>query len=268
MTSTHHKLRILSLGWGVQSWTLAAMAALGEIEPVDYAVHADTTWEHSGTYEHAREWTPWLGEHGVKVVTVWGQRPDVVREDWKGEGLMIPAFTTDHKTGASGKTRRQCTDDWKIQPQRRFISDVLRDRGWKKTPGVVEGLMGISLDEYIRMRDSDVAYITNSYPLVDKRATRADCVGWLEAHGLDVPVKSSCVFCPFKNRRNWQELKRGGGSDWEAAVAVDAHIRNRRPTVDAFVHVARKPLAEAVKIPEDEGARQLELPCDSGHCFT
>ncbi len=27
-------LHILSLGWGVQSWTLAAMAALGEIPPV------------------------------------------------------------------------------------------------------------------------------------------------------------------------------------------------------------------------------------------
>ena len=36
-------LKILSLGWGVQSWTLAAMAALGEIPMPDYAVHADTT---------------------------------------------------------------------------------------------------------------------------------------------------------------------------------------------------------------------------------
>ena len=34
-------LKILSLGWGVQSWTLAAMAALGEIPMPDYAVHAD-----------------------------------------------------------------------------------------------------------------------------------------------------------------------------------------------------------------------------------
>lgn len=38
-------MRIISLGWGVQSFTLAAMAALDEIEPVDFAVHADTTEE-------------------------------------------------------------------------------------------------------------------------------------------------------------------------------------------------------------------------------
>ena len=68
------QLRIISLGWGVQSWTLAAMAALGEIPPVDFAVHADTTWEASGTYEHAGTWGPWLATHGVEVVTVQGKR--------------------------------------------------------------------------------------------------------------------------------------------------------------------------------------------------
>ena len=35
-TETHvPKLRIISLGWGVQSFTLAAMAAVGEIPPDD-----------------------------------------------------------------------------------------------------------------------------------------------------------------------------------------------------------------------------------------
>ena len=53
-------MKILSLGWGVQSFTLAAMAALGEIEPVDFAIHADTRHEFSGTYEFAKTWTPWL----------------------------------------------------------------------------------------------------------------------------------------------------------------------------------------------------------------
>ena len=59
-------LRVLSLGWGVQSWTLAAMIALKELPLVDYAVHADTTHEHEGTYAHAAKWTPWLEERGVR----------------------------------------------------------------------------------------------------------------------------------------------------------------------------------------------------------
>ncbi|KKL22079.1 hypothetical protein LCGC14_2439070, partial [marine sediment metagenome] len=53
-------LRVLSLGWGVQSWTLAAMIALKELPPIDYAIHADTTHEMSNTYALAAKWTPWL----------------------------------------------------------------------------------------------------------------------------------------------------------------------------------------------------------------
>ena len=75
------KLTYLSLGWGVQSWTIAAMVALGELPPIDLAIHADTTHEAVGTYAHAAEWTPWLGEHGVKVVTVTAENTEVLR-DW------------------------------------------------------------------------------------------------------------------------------------------------------------------------------------------
>lgn len=42
--------RAISLGWGWQSYCLAVMAALGDIEPVDAAIHADTTHERSATY--------------------------------------------------------------------------------------------------------------------------------------------------------------------------------------------------------------------------
>ena len=125
------------------------------------------------------------------------------------------------------------------------------------------------------MRDSDVAYIVNCYPLVERKITRAGCVTWLEAHGLDVPPKSSCSFCPYKSLESWRRLKRQGGVDWERAVAVDASIRNKRVQAGhlLYVHPARRPLEEAVKIPEDVGAHQLglfeaEQPCDSGHCWT
>ena len=53
-------IRYLSLGWGVQSFTLAAMAANGDIPPFDVAIHSDTGHEMSYTYSLARKWTPWL----------------------------------------------------------------------------------------------------------------------------------------------------------------------------------------------------------------
>ena len=260
-------MKVLSMGWGVQTWTLAAMMALEEIPRADFIVHADTDHEREATYDFAREWTPWLGEHGLTVITVHGKRTDVV-EHAGVPSVMIPAFTKDSVTAKHGQIRRQCTDDWKIRPIRAFIREELARRGIKQRPGVAQSLLGISMDEWSRMHDSDVLYVTNEYPLVDLRMRRVDCVLWLERNNLPVAPKSSCTFCPYRSVSSWKTLKREGGPDWKEAVAVDATIRRKRPKADLFVHPARRPLPEAISIPEDVGATQLEMPCDSGYCLT
>ena len=268
------ELSILSLGWGVQSWTLAAMMALGEHPRADYLIHADTRHERFATYAFVRRWSPWLGEHGLNVVQVTGRRTHVVQAWSNSKSVMIPAFTKDRVTGHRGKILRQCTHDWKITPIRRWIRAELRRRRVPILPGVVESWQGISLDELERCRDSDVAYIENVYPLVDLRISRADCETWLRKHELEVPPKSSCTFCPFRSIDSWRELKREAGPDWQEALEVDATIRDKRPKAELFVHPYRRPLADAVAIPEDDGARQLlleivpEQPCDGGHCWT
>ena len=268
----HPAIRLLSMGWGVQTWTLAAMMALDEHPRADFLVFADTHHEGSGTYDFREKWTPWLGEHGLRTVTVEATRTEAVREDWGASGaVMIPAFTVDGKTGSEGQVRRQCTHDWKIMPIRRWIREELVRRGAKATAGAVECWQGISWDEALRMRTSDVRYITNVYPLVDLRMTRMDCITWLEAHQLPVPPKSACTFCPFKSRVAWQDLKRQGGADWQEAVAVDLAVREKRAQQHGllYLHPARKPLAEAVAIQEDVGAHQGELDfCEGGYCMT
>jgi len=288
-------LSVLSLGWGVQSWTIAAMSALGELPKVDVALHSDTTWEAQATYAFARVWTPWLEAHGVKVVTVSEARQ--ARRVVTGQ-TDIPAFTLNQK-GDLGQLRRQCTQRWKVAPIRRFIRAVQRGcttypletrfvLAWRYRVPVFDYLricntvqpftqvqqwLGISLDEVERVKDSDVKYITNHYPLLDKHMRRADCVSWLLAHNLPVPPKSACVFCPYHNLAAWQALKREGSADWQQAVRVDTAIRDQRPPYPLFIHPARKPLEEAVTISEDFGFEQLSLvdtdnaPCDSGYCF-
>jgi hypothetical protein len=262
-------MKVLSLGWGVQSWTLAAMAALGELDQLDYAVHADTTWESSKTYEFAAKMTPWLIEHGVKVVTVSDQEQAKTVDTFKTD---IPAFTVGE--GVDGQLRRQCTGRWKITPIRQFVASELERLCLQKTPGIVEQWLGISLDEMGRAGISDVKYVTHRYPLLEKRMTRGDCINWLEKNNLPIPPKSACVFCPYHNRRTWEQMKRAGGSDWEISLQVDSLIRKVRPPHDLFVHPKRVPLSEAVVIPEDHGYEQLGLmeptddkECNSGYCF-
>lgn len=283
-------MRVISLGWGVQSWGLTAMSALGVLPKVDVAIHADTTYERSETYDFARRWTPWLEDHGVRVVTVENERTNVV-ENYTATSLMIPAYTayendiwveggdyvedkagdeifipdgTHHKIhsagSASGILRRQCTHDWKISPIRRWLQ-ANRD----KEP--VEMWLGITLDEVTRMKPSDVQYITHAFPLIellDRPWTRGMVMRWLQENGLEIPVKSACVFCPFHNRAGWRDIKLADNGNWQQALEVDDAIRHKRPGYVCYLIPERIPLADAdFRNEEDHG--QLSL-WDSEEC--
>jgi len=223
-----------------------------------------TTHERSATYAFAAQWTPWLAERGVRAATVTNDGREgtaVVVAD--GE-TTIPAYTM--QQGTQGRVRRQCTGAWKIRPIRRHLQSVRNGQP-------VELWLGITTDEWQRAKDSEVGYITHRYPLLELGMSRADCLSWLAAHGLPSPGKSSCVFCPFQNKRAWQEMKRRGGTDWQQAVEADAQIRNVRPPGELYVHPACQPLEQAVTIPEDYGMEQGSMfdlddaECDSGYCF-
>lgn len=261
-------LRVISLGWGVQSWTLAAMVALGELPPVDFALHSDTTWERSATYEFARQWTPWLEDHDIDIHCVSDPKAAAQIANPAG-GVFSPLYTLSKK-GKAGQLRRSCTQRWKVAPVRRFIRKALAARQIAASPKAVELWLGISKDEWHRAKDSDVKYITHRFPLLELGMTRADCLAWLAAHDLPSPGKSACTFCPYHSPDVWRSMKLAGGADWQQAVEIDGRIRNKRPGLQSFVHSARIPLIEAVQLPEDQGITQLalsDIPCDSGFCF-
>ena len=246
-------MKILSLGWGVQSFTLAAMSALGELEPIDAAIHADTTHDSVLTYKFAAKWTPWLEARGVNVITVRADDTEVI--DRKYNHTQIPAF---NNSGGMGK--RQCTTRWKITPVRRKVREL---SGGKP----VEQWIGISLDEIQRANTSGVQYVTNRFPLVEKRITRAACVTWLEKNGLGVPPKSACVFCPYHGLNNWRQTK-AVDEDWQEAVRVDEEIRHvSNNGMTNYLCSARVPLTDLdLSTPEERGQINWIDEC-SGTCW-
>lgn len=233
-------MKIISLGWGVQSFTLAAMVALGELEPIDFAIHADTLHESALTYQFAERWTGWLFEHGVKVVTVKPESSPVIDEFG---GIMIPAHAKQGNK-SDGIVRRQCTDKWKRAPMRKWLQE-------NRNGVQVEQWVGISLDEFQRMKDSDVKYIKHRWPLIEKKMRRIDCVLWLEQRGIEIPPKSACTFCPFTPTKDWPTRSRIM-SDWIDAVTVDNHIRNYKPGYELYVHRSHIPLSEIDMRSEEE----------------
>jgi hypothetical protein len=254
-------MKILSLGWGVQSFTLAAMSALGELEPIDAAIHSDTGYESQLTYEFAKRWTGWLEDHGVKVVTVHGTNGTLDELFYTTKSgnkfLRIPSFIK-NQDGTSSIRPRQCTTNWKIVPMRRW-----EQKNRNKQP--IEQWIGISLDEVERMRLSDVKYITHRWPLIEKRMTRLACINWLEKNGLEVPPKSACVFCPFHNIASWRRTK-AVPEDWARAIELDEYIRFYDPPFEHYLANKLVPLAELdLSTPEENG--QMSFFDCSGTCW-
>jgi hypothetical protein len=250
-------MKILSLGWGVQSFTLAVMSALDDAEPLDYAIHADTLHEQKGTYDFSNRWALWLADRGVKVVTVKNPTGGLYKTIEKSLS-HVPVFTLNEK-GDQGQARRQCTERWKIAPIKKWLQE-------NRNGQIVEQWLGISTDEALRMKDSQVKYIVHRWPLIEKNMSRQDCENYLSSKGIEIPPRSSCSFCPYHNTKEWQRINQQP-EDWREAIKADEKLRNLRPPYRLFVHPSRKPLKD-IDLRTEEQKGQISLWDDecSGIC--
>ena len=89
------RLRVLSLGAGVQSTTLARMATHGEIGPMpDCAIFSDTGWEPTAVYEHlAWLMSPHVLTFPIHIVSAGNIRDDLIAGAQGARWASIPAFT-------------------------------------------------------------------------------------------------------------------------------------------------------------------------------
>ncbi len=198
------RLRALSLGAGVQSTTMALMAAHSEIGPMpDCAIFADTGWEPKAVYEYL-EWlmSPNVLPFPVHIVSAgnirdnlmdaaagkrWGSIPAfaktvtpagteraVLDEDDEGELVEIGSRATLRDTVSVGMMRRACTTDFNIVPIRRKVRQLLGlTRKHSPDHAVAEQWIGISTDEATRMKPSFEDWQMNRWPLIEQRRAGA-----------------------------------------------------------------------------------------------
>jgi hypothetical protein len=251
-------MRILSLGAGVQSSTLALMMKHGEVETVEHAIFADTGDEPKSVYD----WLAWLTTQlpfPVHIVCKSGltlsqemlrlrerKLPELVcvlcdvprrfHSELACDGrrqladqfelrttrwarTAIPAFVR-NPNGSKGMTFRQCTTQYKIEPIQKAVRRLAGIKRGQKTIGVHQQI-GISLDEAQRMKDSRVPWIKNEYPLVDAGIARSDCLAWMAVKGYPTPPRSACVFCPYHHDTEWLRLKNQEPEAFAAAVKFE-----------------------------------------------
>src|SRR6185369_8296649 len=244
-------LRVISLGAGVQSTTMALMSVYDRSkldEGIDCAIFADTGWEPKAVYEHLA----WLDL--VLPFPVYRVQRGNLKEAVTNGGFSAVPFYTPKGLGA-----RQCTYQYKLRPLYAKVRQLLGD----KTPkGGCEMWVGISSDEMIRMKDARVQYIVNRFPLVERRMNRNDCLRWLERQGYPTPHRSACLGCPFKRDSEWRHTR--NGDEWWDTVAVDEQIRASGKV--QYMHRSCEPLSQVdLSTAEDHGQMNFLSECE-GMC--
>lgn len=232
-------LNVLSLGAGVQSSTVLMMAIEGEIPALDMAIFADTGWEPDEVYEHLF-WLQGQAENaGIPLHVVENGN---IHDDMLAGDVSMPLFVDSGKD-APGQLRRQCTKNYKIDPVRKQLVNLI-DRNWHSV--IVDQWFGISWDEIGRMSESFNSWTRFRYPLIERRMTRQDCIDWMTSHRYPEPPRSACVVCPYRSESEWARVQ--AGPHWQQAVDFDNRLRDGSvdTKVDGpvFLHRSMRPLSQ------------------------
>ncbi|WP_040703336.1 hypothetical protein [Nocardia takedensis] len=256
-------LRLLSLGAGVQSTTLALMAVRGELDDfgrLDGAIFADTGWEPPAVYSQVERLEAEFGQVGIPLHRVGNGnlRRDSLDPDHRFVSIpyytLAPEGTTIREeiteTDPDGYTvivghrerlatrrereglgRRQCTSEYKIAPINRAVRMLLgapAPRYLRVPKGrYAEQWIGFSTDEIQRVNDRrENKYTTKRFPLLELGMSRTDCERYLRRTGWGHTVKSACIGCPHHRNPYWRDLRDNHPTEWADAVAFDRSIRS------------------------------------------
>ena len=247
------RIQIWSSGGGVQSTAIAVLIAQGKLPKPDIAVIADTGREAHSTWYYLDHYVrPLLEKVGVTIHRVHKRRYAKV-DLYRNDHLLIPAFTT---LNAKGKLPGWCSGEWKREVVKRFCRKQFGDKAKFTT------WYGFSTDELRRVKVT-LGKWQGSYPLINLRLSRSDCIALVESAGLPTPPRSSCWMCPNRSDAEWQDLKQHAPLDFLSAVNLERRLQIHDP--DIWLHSSCQPLSN---VTFGEGSvDSLKSLCDSGMCF-
>ncbi len=266
-------IHIISLGAGVQSSTMALMAAHGEITPMPKcAVFADTQDEPKSVYV----WLDWLDKqlpfpvHRVTKGSLSEASLKLRHIQTDGHNFpkgtpylskLIPVFGKSPEGKRVAAIGRHCTADFKIAPFVAKAREIASVKRGEKQIKVIKWI-GISWDEVHRMKPSQEPWSQHWYPLIDKRITRRMCLAWMKKLGYPEPPRSACVYCPFHSDAEWRRIK-SVPQEWSKAVTFDKELRSRFKNEDkimrmeVFLHDSMVPLDQVDFSTDEDHGQQV-----------
>lgn len=183
---------ILSLSGGKDSTALAFFIKenMPEVHDKIEYVFLDTECELPETYDYLNKCEVFLGKEILRIK---------------------PAKSFDHLIQLQNflptPHRRWCTVMLKTSPFRKYVHDLLKERG----EGVIKLYIGIRNDEIERAKTGKYgdSHIQECYPFVEYCLNKDDVFKILENNGIGLPEyykwtsRSGCYFCFFKSKLSW-----------------------------------------------------------------
>lgn len=277
-------VRVLSLGGGVQSVALYLLAVTGRLsQKPDVAIFADTKWEPKHVYDTITMLREQFGEElPIEVVSYSNLYEDSFAGRIVGDGknkkgrhcFQLPVWL--RINGKNSAFKRQCTNNYKIQPVMRKTRELIGLNPRQRVPDNTraEMWMGISTEEAQRIKPNREWWVSNYYPLIQElRWSRDQCEEYLESEYPELPVgRSACAGCPYRTTKAWLELRESDPQLFTDAVKLDEKLRkksakgHRAIKGEPFLHRDRLPLEEAIEAATAKADREGFLEECDGYC--
>lgn len=272
---------IISNGMGAPSMYLLVLAAEGKLK-CNVSITADTGSENdrvmnNGERISAKKYydtviEPYAKENKINaffVRAVSGKKkedkkplPSIIELLEQGITAGIPFHGSN-----GGKLPQGCTGKYKIAATRQ----QLRRLGYRNA----EIALGLTYSELHRMKDSDVQWCKNVFPLIEigwtdrNMRTREAMYEQMDKRGIPYLLSSECDMCPHKNWIRWERT---------SPEVIDRIAKIEEKFDGLYFTEKRKPLKQALELMKrdyewkkqqgeliDEGAPG-DL-CETGYCY-
>jgi len=234
---------VVSYGGGVNSTAMIIFLVKNKF-PLDYVVFSDTGDEMPETYEYLDVIRKYLAKHKI---------PFEIVHTRNGESLSDRCI---RKRVIPSMVWRWCTRDLKVTPIHAF---------YRTLKCHIYQYMGIDYDEFHRMKDARVDYVSNLFPLVDFKIGREECRKIIKKARLPMPVKSGCYFCPYNNTDRWREIYDNHPDLFKFAIKIEENGKHMpRQTLSK---IPLRQLGQKFKKNEHVEKLHIDSPC-GGECMS
>lgn len=128
--------------------------------------------------------------------------------------------------------------------------------------------VGYDFGELHRIKETIEDGVVTRFPLVEAEMTRYDCEQLIKKHGLPVPVKSGCYFCPQQTYQQWRHLRKEHPELWCKAVALEdrnvEYQRKKGKKKIGYLDTNGKPLRTITQEDQSELFEEYKPPCYCG----